>query len=196
VSTRPPVLADQHVSLEPLDDNHRAGLTALAQDPSFWEWIPVDPSGGPFSAWFDHWYTDARAAQNDGREIVFAVRRHQDGELVGTTRYLNQAPTHRRLEIGSTYYAPEARGTRVNPACKRLLFAYAFEVKGCIRVELRCDARNHRSRRAIAGVGAQQEGTLRRHMILGDGFVRDTVCFSVVDTEWPSVSALLEARLR
>lgn len=184
-------LAGHGVRLEPLEPRHRAELLAPASDPAAWEFTPVDDRGGPLAAWLDTWFDRAMACG----DVVFAVRRLADGAIVGSTRYLNVEPAHRRLEIGGTWYGPDARGTAVNPACKLLLLEHAFEALGALRVELKCDARNARSRRAIAKLGATEEGVLRRHMILGDGWVRDTVYFSVLDHEWPRVRAGLEARV-
>lgn len=191
----PLLLEDRWVRLEPLAASHRSELAALAEDPMRWEFSPVDDRGGPFATWADKWFDAAAREHGAGTQVVFVVRDAASGLVVGSTRYLNIETPHRRLEIGSTFYAPAARGTYVNRACKRLLFAYAFETLGANRVELKCDARNARSRAAIAGLGATQEGILRRHMILGDGFVRDTVYFSVLDREWSAVRATLEARL-
>jgi len=160
-----------------------------------WTFSPVDSRGGPFASWADRWFEVAEAAHGCGTEVVFVVRDVASQRVVGSTRYLNLEPAHGRLEIGSTFYAPAARGTYVNPACKRLLLGHAFEELGAHRVELKCDARNTRSRASILAIGAKEEGTLRQHMVLRDGFVRDTVYFSVLDTEWPSVRSLLDGRV-
>ena len=189
------LLEDTFVRLEPLVPGHRAALAALADDPVRWEFGPLDEHGGPFAAWAERWFDEAEAQQNAGTQVVFVVRDVESGRVAGSTRYLNFEPKHGRLEIGSTFYATFARGSWVNPACKRLLLAHAFEELGAFRAELKCDARNVRSRAAIAGIGAKEEGTLRRHMVLGDGYVRDTVYFSVLDHEWPAVKAALDERL-
>lgn len=185
-------LKNAHVALEPLEERHRVELRAAAADPTVWRFAPV--TGQPLSpdAMLDLWLDRALAAAADQ---VFVVRRVVDGRVVGSSRYLNLAPEHRRLEIGSTWYEPAAQGTTVNPATKLLLMTHAFEALDCLRVELKCDARNSRSRAAIARLGAREEGTLRRHMLLADGFVRDTVYFSVLADEWPTVKAGLVARL-
>lgn len=130
-----------------------------------------------------------------GGDEPFCVRRVSDGALVGATRYMAVVEAHKRREIGGTFYGADARGGFVNPACKRLLLAHAFEALGCHRVELKTDVRNLASRAAITKLGAKQEGIFRRHTILGDGHVRDTVYFSIIDAEWPEVRAKLDLRL-
>lgn len=185
-------MKNAHVALEPLEERHRAELRAAAADPRVWRFAPVTGEALAADAMLDLWLDRALAAAADQ---VFVVRRVADGRVVGSTRYLNVAPEHRRLEIGSTWYEPAAQGTAVNPATKLLLLTQAFEGLDCLRVELKCDARNTRSRAAITRLGALEEGTLRRHMALADGFVRDTVYFSVLAAEWPTVKAGLLARL-
>jgi len=182
------------VALEPIAERHREELRAASDDAEVWRYSPV-AGARTLSEHLDKWFDVALANLASGKEIPFAIRRLADGRVVGSSRYLNLAPEHRRLEIGATWYAADARGTQVNPAAKLLLFEHAFEVLKSVRVELKCDARNLRSRRAIAALGAREEGTLRRHMILGDGFIRDTVYFSVLDDEWPAVRSRLLDRL-
>lgn len=192
----PLTLDGRYVRLEPIEERHRAGLRAVADDAAVWQYSPVDSVGGSFDRWLDVWFDRSLAVHGGGREVVFVVRRKGDDRIVGSTRYLNIEPVHHRLEIGSTWYAADARGTNVNPECKLLLMTHAFDALGAYRVELKCDARNVTSRAAIAKLGAKEEGTLRRHMMLGDGFVRDTVYFSVLDREWPSVRDGLVRRVR
>ena len=195
----PVTLDGRFVRLEPIEEHHRAGLRAVADDPAVWQYSPVDAAGGPFDRWLDVWFDRSLAVHSNSdprRELVFVVRRIQDDRIVGSTRYLNIEPAHHRLEIGSTWYAADARGTKVNPECKLLLMTHAFDAQGAYRVELKCDARNVHSRAAIAKLGAKEEGTLRRHMMLGDGFVRDTVYFSVLDREWPGVRDGLVRRVQ
>ena len=111
------------------------------------------------------------------------------------TTYLDIRAPHDGLEIGWTWYAEEHRGTRVNPECKLLMLTHAFEMLKCVRVQLKCDERNMQSQRAIEKLGAKREGVLRRHGILPDGFVRNTVMYSIIDSEWPTVRSGLKARL-
>lgn len=118
----------------------------------------------------------------------------KSGEAVGCSSFLDIRPAHRGLEVGFTWIAPGWRGTRVNPEAKLLMLGFAFERLGALRVQLKCDARNERSAAAIAKLGAAFEGRLRRHMVMPDGYVRDTLMFSVTDAEWPAVRAGLERR--
>ena len=117
------------------------------------------------------------------------------GSVVGSTRFLNLDPAHRRVEIGSTWVAPPWQRTSVNTEAKYLMLRHAFETLGCIRVELKTDALNQRSRAAIRRLGALEEGTFRRHMITASGRVRDSVYYSILAEEWPAVRERLEARL-
>ena len=188
------------VELAPLRAEDATELGRISDD-ALWRFSPQGPGPLPASeaqhrAWLDQWMHAALAAIAEQRELVFCVRRISDGAVVGSTRYLNLAWAHRRVEIGGTFYAPAARRTAVNTACKLLLLGRAFDELGCQRVELKCDARNVASRTAIARLGAVEEGTFRRHMILGDGYTRDTVYFSVLDAEWPNVRSRLRARLQ
>lgn len=186
----PVTLTGRYVELLPLEEAHRERLRPAAQDPAIWTFT-ASALGADFDPWFDR----ARREQAAGRELPFVVRRLRDGNLVGSTRYLNIEATHKRLEIGTTWYARSVWATEVNPECKLLLMRHAFETLKWHRVEYKTDARNQRSREAIARLGAVQEGVFRRHMILADGYVRDTVYFSVIDGDWPSVKAGLEKRL-
>ncbi len=185
-----PTLAGRFVRLEPIEERHREDLRAAAQDDAIWPYMPLNGAAD-----FDPMFDDALAARAEGAMLPFIVVRRADETVVGGTRYLNIAPRDRRLEIGWTWYAPADQGGPVNPECKLLLLGHAFETLGAYRVELRCDGRNGRSRAAIAKLGAVEEGVLRRHMQVQDGFWRDTVVFAVLDAEWRAVKAGLEARL-
>jgi RimJ/RimL family protein N-acetyltransferase len=121
--------------------------------------------------------------------------RQETGQSVGVTCYMDIRPAHRGLEIGSTWIARPYQGTRVNPESKYLLLRHAFENLGAVRVQLKTDGRNRQSQAAIAKLGAQREGVLRKHLILQDGYIRDTVMFSIIAEEWPAVKAGLETRL-
>ena len=191
MQVKPLVLTGDFVRLEPLAEEHRAGLARAADDTAIWTYLPGDGTGAAFDGWFD----TSLEAQADPRQLVFAVRRLADDRLVGSTRYMRIEAEHHGLEIGFTWYAPEAWGGKMNPECKLLLLGHAFEALGAIRVELRTDARNTRSRRAIARLGAKEEGVLRHHKILPDGYLRDTVSFAILADEWPAARKSLEARL-
>lgn len=178
------------VRLEPLCERHRAGLAAAADAADIWRYMPYDARGAGFERWFD-WSLDLNSRN---AEAVWAVRT-ADGALAGSTRYLNIAARDKRVEIGSTWYTPAVWGGRVNPACKFMLLAHGFETLGLNRIEFKTDARNARSQAAIAKLGAVREGVFRRHMVLADGHIRDSVYFSIIREDWPAVKAGLEERL-
>lgn len=182
---------DGFVRLEPFEDGLEAEIrAALDCDPDAWE-IMVGPAYGDH---FDGWWEAALAAMRTGTRIAYAVRRRSDGAVVGTTSLYEINPAHRRCEIGSTFYRPEARGGPINPACKRLLLAHAFDA-GAVRVEIITDALNPRSQAAILKLGAKPEGVLRKHKTTWTGRARDTAMFAVIDDDWPEVRDRLERRL-
>jgi RimJ/RimL family protein N-acetyltransferase len=129
-----------------------------------------------------------------GRQLTFVVRRLKDGEIVGSTSYVAIAADQARVEIGATWYVAAARGTAVNPEAKYLLLENAF-ASGYNRVEFKTDSKNARSRAALTKLGAKEEGTLRGHMWMPQGYFRDSVYFSILASEWPEVKAALEKRL-
>ena len=137
----------------------------------------------------------AFAEQERGESVVFATVERRSGRVVGSTRFMNIDRANRRVEIGSTWIAPAWQRTAVNTEAKYLMLRQAFEGWGCMRVELKTDALNQKSRNAILRIGAKEEGTLRRHLITWTGRVRDTVYFSILDGEWPEVRAALDSRL-
>ena len=185
------VLTGRWVQLEPLGDQHRDALRAAADDARIWIHTLVVARGPEFDRWFDN----ALAQRATGRQFPFAVRRRADQAIVGSTSYLDPELWHRRVEIGSTWYTPDVWGTRVNPECKLLLLAHAFDALGMNRVSLCTDARNARSQAAIEKLGAVKEGVLRSHMVTQGGRIRDSVLYSIVIEEWPEVKARLAARL-
>ena len=131
-----------------------------------------------------------------GQSFPFAVRDRVSGEIVGCTRICNWESDNRRLEIGYTWYAKRAQRTGINTEAKLLLLTFAFETLDAIAVEFRTHWHNQASRQAIARLGAKQDGVLRNHKILKDGTIRDTVVYSIIDTEWPTVKNSLQFRLR
>lgn len=180
------VLAGSNVTLTLAQESDAAELFAALNHDSVWTHVRGRPdSVGAL--------TDALGAANEVGRWPWVVR--QNGEVVGTTSYLEVSPVDARLEIGFTLYAPAVWGTVVNPECKLLLMTWAFEVSGMGRVQLKTDIRNVRSQAAIARVGATKEGVLRRYQRRQDGSVRDTVVYSVLADEWPAVKAGLLARL-
>ncbi len=129
----------------------------------------------------------------DGSAWPFATVENESGRAIGSTRYFDIRPEHRGLEIGWTWLGVAHQRTAANTECKRLLLVHAFDVLGALRVQLKTDARNLRSQRAIERIGAVREGVLRAHMILPDGFVRDSVMYSITRADWPAVKSKLEA---
>lgn len=190
---RPVVLEGTTVRLEPLSCAHEPALLAVAQDERIWRFTIHDPRT-PESM---HAYVvSALADQARGEALPFAVHHHEAGRVIGATRFHSISAANRGIEIGFTWYAPEFWRTRVNTECKYLMLSYAFEVLQCIRVELKTDGRNDRSRAAILRLGAREEGTLRSKVIMRDGHRRDAVYFSILDHEWPAVKDRLERMLR
>ena len=186
-----PSLRGRHVRLEPLAREHADGLRAAAADGELWKlWFTSVPSPENTEAYID----TALALQAEGRALPFVVH-DADGAIVGSTRYGNVEAAHHRVEIGWTWYAQRVQRTALNTEAKRLLLAHAFERMDCIAVEFRTHWHNHRSRAAIARLGAKQDGVLRNHMIMPDGGVRDTVVFSIIASEWPAVKQGLDYRL-
>lgn len=187
----PRTLEGRFVRLEPYAPALREDLRrALDCDPESWNLFSSCGQGEHFEGWWDSALDD----QARGNQVAHAVRRLSDGEIVGTTSFLNIRRPHRGVEIGATFYRPDARASAVNPECKRLLLGRAFD-DGALRVDIVTDARNLRSQAAIAKLGAVREGTLRRHKVTWTGHVRDTVVFAVTDLDWPGVRDGLEARL-
>lgn len=180
------------VRLEPLRSEHADELWEAAQAPEIWRWLAhVHESRERF----DRWLELALDAASAGREGPFAVRRREDGAVVGSTRFMAVRPDDRVVEIGWTWLNPSAWRSGINLETKLLLFGHAFERLGCVRVELKTDARNERSRAAIAALPARFEGVLRKHMIVPDVGQRDSAYYSVLDDEWPGVRAGLSSRL-
>jgi N-acetyltransferase len=186
-------LEGELVALEPLEEAHADELWAAAQAPEIWRWLAHI---GDSREYFGHWLDLSLSAHREGREGVFATRDRRSGALVGSTRYLAVRPADRALEIGWTWLNPAVWQTGINVEQKLLLLGHAFETLGCVRVELKTDARNERSRAAMAALPAQFEGIFRNHMIVPDVGQRDSAYFSVIDGEWPAVRANLERRLK
>ena len=188
-SLGPRTLRGRFVALEPLEDRHHADLIRAAEDPDLWRYIPIDGSKG-FAARLP-WLIEEIAS---GRYVTFAVRRLSDGAIVGSTSYLAITPLDAKVEIGFTWYVAGAQGGAVNPEAKYLLLSNAFAAD-YNRVEFKTDAKNLRSRAALRKLGAKEEGILRGHMWMPQGYFRDSAYFSILAAEWPNVKAQLEARL-
>ncbi|HUH94715.1 MAG TPA: GNAT family protein [Casimicrobiaceae bacterium] len=180
----PITLKGRHATLEPLAREHGEDLKRAAADGDLWRlWYTSVPAPEKTAA-----YIDAALAmrQRDGA-MPFVVRAAPGGEIVGCTRYFHVEAASRRLEIGYTWYAKRVQRTALNTECKLLLLGHAFEALKCIAVEFRTHWFNHASREAILRLGAKQDGVLRNHQISPDGSYRDTVVFSIIESEWPAV---------
>lgn len=183
-------LEGQILLLEPLRIEHAPELHPIA-DPEIFrhtlDW-PQDRSFEEFEGWLER-CLEAPAS------LDFVMRLRDTGEPVGCSAYLEIRPAHRGLEIGRTWIARRFQGTRVNPESKYLLLRHAFETLGAVRVQFKTDLNNAHSQRAIEKLGARREGVLRKFQVRTNGYIRDTVMYSVLAEEWPEVKAALEARL-
>ena len=181
-----------HVRLEPLAKAHLAGLAEVGLDEELWRWSPVPVrTVDDMAAYLE----TALGEQKRGVSLPFAIVEKATGRAIGSTRYGNIDRTHHRVEIGWTWVARNWQRTAMNTEAKYLLLKHAFETLGCMRVELKTDSLNERSRAAILRIGAREEGTFRNHLITASGRIRHTVYFSIIDCEWPAVKARLEANL-
>lgn len=185
---QPVELTGTHVRLEPLQAGHTAALRDAAADGELWKlWYTSVPSPDTVDAYV----ATALAERDAGASLPFVVR-DAGGTIIGSTRYCHVDVTHRRVEIGYTWYAARVQRTGLNTEAKLLLLRHAFETLDCIAVEFRTNWFNQRSRAAIARLGAKQDGVLRQHMIMPDGSYRDTVVFSIIASEWSAVHRHLQ----
>ena len=203
----PVTLEGQHVRLEPLSTAHAEALIMAASDGELWNsTVTVVPDRATMAAYIEA----ALYGQSLGKELPFVIVRKSGtgvrpvnqaqrvtspGNIVGTTRFYDIVTADRKAAIGYTWLAKSAQRTTVNTEAKLLLLTHAFDNWGCVRVELITDVLNQQSRAAILRLGAKQEGILRNHMILPSGRIRDSVCFSIIDSEWAEVEARLVAKL-
>ena len=186
------ILAGKRVTLVPLRAEHAEPLAEVGLDPALWEFTPSAVRTPEEMAGY---VAAALRDREAGHALPFVIVESAGGKIVGSTRYANIIPAHRRLEIGWTWLARPWQRTAVNTEAKFLLLRHAFEVMGANRVELKTDALNLRSRSAILRIGAREEGIFREHMITSSGRLRDTVYFSILRTEWDGVSAVLRKRI-
>lgn len=187
-----PVLHGQGVRLEPLGQQHAGDLARASAEGELWRtWYTSIPAPDAVAAEIDR----RLALKAEQKMAPWAVVNVATAQAVGMTTFMNLDPTHRRVEIGSTWLARSAQGTGINAAAKLLLLTRAFETLDCIAVELRTHWHNQQSRAAIARLGAKQDGVLRHHQVMPNGTMRDTVVFSIIAPEWPTVKLGLEARL-
>ena len=187
---RPRILEGRSIRLEPLAERHAEDLHEAGRDAAIWTYMPR----GPLAS-----VEESRAmirsvldASRDGSQWPFATVDRESGRAIGSTRYFDIRPEHRGLEIGWTWLGTAYQRTAANTEQKRLLLEHAFEVLGTLRVQLKTDARNLKSQRAIERIGGVREGVLRAHMVMPDGFVRDTVMYSITSAEWPGVKRKLQ----
>src|SRR5947208_2635294 len=188
----PVTLRGRWLTLEAIDERHAPGIFEVMRDEEVCRYLAWDP---PKS--LDETLAlvrEAKEAMARGQSIVYAQVWNATGRAIGSTRLLDVRPADRQVEIGSTFLARDYWRTPANTESKYLFLKHCFETLGCIRVALKTDGRNARSQEAIARLGAVREGTLRKHMNVR-GYQRDTVYFSILDTEWPSVRSRLAARL-
>lgn len=182
-------LHGQRASLVPMRIDHVEQLFAAGSDPQIWTYMPqavqtLDD--------MKRLVEEALAAKERGEAFPFVIIDKTTEKVVGSSRFLNISPSNRTLEIGWTWYSPEVWRTRMNTECKYLLLRHCFEVLSTIRVEFKTDSRNLRSQRAIERLGAVKEGVRRNHRILPDGYIRDSVYYSVISQEWETVKARLQ----
>lgn len=189
----PVTLEGRLVRLEPLTKAHLAGLAEVGLDEELWRWIPT-PVRTPEE--MAAYIATALSEHEQGISLPFALVEKATGRPIGSTRYGNIERTHHRVEIGWTWVARDWQRTAVNTEAKYLLLKHAFEALGCMRVELKTDLLNGRSRAAILRIGAREEGIFRNHMITASGRIRHTVYFSIIDSEWPAVKARLQSMLK
>jgi len=188
----PVTLEGRHVRLEPLAKAHLEGLAEVGLDEELWRWIPTAVrTREEMAAYIE----TALQEQERGVSLPFAILEKATGRAIGSSRYGNIDRTHHRVEIGWTWVAREWQRTAMNTEAKYLLLKHAFESLGCVRVELKTDSLNEKSRAAILRIGAKEEGIFRNHMITASGRIRHSAYYSIIDSEWPAVKARLEAKL-
>ncbi|MBB5390973.1 MULTISPECIES: GNAT family N-acetyltransferase [unclassified Herbaspirillum] len=188
----PITLKGHFANVEPLSLEHHDALIAAVSDGKLWKlWYTSVPKPENMRAEIER----RLLLQQQGSMLPFVIRRNDTGALCGMTTYMNADAANRRVEIGSTWYAASAQRTGINTECKLMMLTHAFEDMHCIAVEFRTHWMNQQSRAAIARLGAKQDGILRNHMRMPDGSLRDTVVFSIIESEWPSVRRHLQYKL-
>jgi RimJ/RimL family protein N-acetyltransferase len=188
MDVEPVTLCGRTVRLEPLTLEHVPALSAVGLEPDLWRWTPTAVSTAEEMLTY---VSIALDEQRRGLALPFAIIHRASGKAIGSTRYANIDTRNRRLEIGWTWVIPSFQRTVVNTEAKLLLLTHAFEILGMHRVEFKTDVLNEKSRQALLRLGAAEEGTFRKHLITASGRVRDTVYFSIIDTEWPAIKTRL-----
>ncbi|MGW8249726.1 MAG: GNAT family N-acetyltransferase [Anaerolineales bacterium] len=193
MDVKPVILNGHVVRLEPLSEAHVPNLTEAALDESIWLYMRY----GKIMTQRDmaEWVSGLLRLQAAGTDLPFAVILQETGRAIGSTRYLDIQLHNRALEIGGTWYGVDYQRTAVNTECKYMLLRHAFEALGCVRVQFKTDVRNLRSQKALERIGAVREGVLREHMILPDGYLRSSVYYSILKSEWQKVKPMLEDKL-
>jgi len=192
MNIEPIILAGEFVRLEPMTSDHIDGLSEVVFTESLWQWTPTKVRD---RADLEAYINSALSDQEGGTALPFVTIEKASGKVVGSTRFGNIDTVNLRAEIGWTWVAPEWQRTRVNSEAKLLMLTHAFETWKCNRVELKTDALNERSRAAILRLGAKEEGIFRQHMITDSGRLRDTVYFSIINTEWLQIKKNLIERI-
>jgi RimJ/RimL family protein N-acetyltransferase len=197
VDLRPVTLRGRHVVLEPLRPEHADELWPAADERGLWDYMGADAMGlasrDDLAGWIGNRIAGAPSRMP---ALPFLLRDAETGQAFGSSSLFDVDAANRKLEVGHTWVGASHRRTAANTEAKRLLLGHAFEALGCVRVQLKCDARNLRSRAAIERIGARPEGILRHWLILPDGHRRDTAFFSVLEAEWPAVKARLDRMLQ
>ncbi|SAK52514.1 GNAT family N-acetyltransferase [Caballeronia ptereochthonis] len=192
MSEHQPTLTGERVQLRPLQREDRAALLDAAADGELWNLsVTVVPNEDTIDRYID----TALAGRDAGAVMPFVIVRLHDGRVVGSTRFWKIDRVNRKLEIGHTWLAASAQRTGINAEAKALLLAHAFETMHCVRVQFTTDELNEKSRAAILGIGAKQEGVVRHERIMPDGRKRNSVRFSIIDDEWPGIKAMLRSKL-
>jgi RimJ/RimL family protein N-acetyltransferase len=189
---QPVVLEGDFVRLEPMKLSHHAGLSAVGLDPEIWRYtLALVKTPDDMRSYMD----SALQLQEAGTTLPFVTIERSSGRIVGSTRFGSYDPANRRIEIGWTWIAPAWQRTAINTEAKYLMLCHAFESLHCVRVELKTDVLNTRSRNAMLRIGAREEGILRKHSLVWDGRYRDSIYYSILDEEWPQVKQQLKSML-
>jgi len=189
----PTTLIGRSARLEPLTLAHAADLQVAAAEPELWRYMSFGSLAEP--ARLRSWIEALAAERAGGTGHAFAIVDQASGRAVGSSSYFDYTEKDRWLEIGRTFLGKPYWRTAINTECKYLLLRHGFEVLGVNRIQLKTDLRNVRSQNAIARLGAVREGVLRAHVVMYDGYLRDTVMFSIIAPEWPAVKQRLETMM-
>lgn len=192
LNIQPVTLEARHVRLEPLSLEHHKGLSEVGLVEELWRWIPQPVRTVEEMR---EYIATALRSQAEGSALPFATIERSTGKVIGSTRYGNIDRVNRHVEIGWTWLGPAWQRTAANTEAKFLMLRHAFETLGCLRVELKTDSLNEKSRNAILRIGAKEEGIFRNHMVTSTGRIRHSVYYSIIDSEWPAMKARLEEKL-